>query len=105
MTVRPGAFRIVSPPAGSFLASMDLRIEVQQQDGTWLPLQCVTSATIDIQPNKPVVMTLGVLVDEIDIGPIGNLSVTMIRSFFPRRTWRQRAIDWWRDNLRTRSNP
>lgn len=94
MNITPGAIRLLSPIGNVLcLTGYDVRIEVQQTDGTWLPLHCVTAATITIRPDGPVSAALTVLVTECDIDWLAPAEVAFVRHHFPTRRWR--LLNWW----------
>jgi hypothetical protein len=100
----PGMVRVrVVPEKGTHAAvGWDTRVEVMQEDGTWLALAHVTSADISIRPDRFVAVNLGLLAGSVDISRIVDVSVSSDVPLPPDQEL-SRAIDRMEEaNLRAR---
>lgn len=60
--ITPGAVRVraAAPDGHIFASALDASVDVQQADGSWLPMRGVYSATVTIEPGSIVSAALHV---------------------------------------------
>jgi hypothetical protein len=92
--VTPGLVRIVGAPPteDESLAPGDLRVEVSQADGTWVPLACAVSITVEMNAYSMVMATIVVEPSAVElVNMLGFMRLAERPSWWKRLLYKIRS--------------